>query len=257
MDDYLREGVMIRFEKRTVWIAPAAFGLACFISLSAWGQASVSQMAGDFKGSLGSLHLVLHIAVDGSGKMSGALDSLDQGAMGLLCSDFSLQGADFSFAVPAVHGTWKGTVSGDGKTLTGTWNQGTPLPLVFTRDATREPFVPAGKPSAVDGIWLGTLQAGATALRVQLTVKSNQAGEEFCTGDSLDQQAMGMECANVKFAGGSFSFDVPSVHGSWEGKLGSDGNSLTGTWTQGSPAAFELCAASGRDCASAASSHGL
>jgi D-alanyl-D-alanine-carboxypeptidase/D-alanyl-D-alanine-endopeptidase len=235
MNDYLREGLMIRFEKRTMWIVPAALGLACFISLAGLAQTDPPQLAGDYKASLGTLHLVLHIAVDGSGKMSGALDMPEQGAVGLLCSDFVLQGADLSFAVPAVHGTWKGAASSDGTTLTGTWNQGKPSPLVFTRDTTREPFVPAAKPSAVDGIWLGTLQAGGTALRVQLTVKSNQAGEEFCTGDSLDQRAMGMECANVKFAAGSFSFEVPSVRGSWEGKLESDRNSLTGTWTQGGP----------------------
>ena len=225
---------MRRLEK-CIWIAPAALGLACLLTWPALAQTSPARLAGDYKASLGSLHVVLHIAVDGSGKISGALDSPDQGAMGLLCSDFVVEGTDLSFAVPAVHGTWKGTVSSDGTTLTGTWNQGNPTALVFTRDTAQEPFVPAAKPSAMDGIWLGTLQAGSTAMRVQLTVTSNQAGEEFCSGDSLDQRAMGMECANVKFAGGRFSFDVPSVHGSWEGKLGSDGNSLTGTWTQGSP----------------------
>jgi len=44
-----------------------------------------------------------------------------------------------------------------------------------------------------------------------------------------------MECANVQFAAGNFSFDVPVVHGHWEGKLASDGSALAGTWNQGSP----------------------
>jgi CubicO group peptidase (beta-lactamase class C family) len=222
---------MTLFEKKFTWIAVAALGLTCISSLvTGHAQATPAQIAGDYTGLLGPLHLVLHVAVDGSGKMSGTLDSPDQDAMGLLGSDFSLQGSDFSFSVPAVHGTWKGTVSSDGKILTGTWNQAAPTPLTFKRDT----FVPAAKPSAVDGIWLGTLQAGSTTLRVQLHVKSNQAGDEFCTGDSLDQRAMGMECANARFAGDDFSFDVPIVKGHWEGKLGSDKDSLKGTWTQGS-----------------------
>jgi hypothetical protein len=53
--------------------------------------------------------------------------------------------------------------------------------------------------------------------------------------DSLDQRAMGLECAKVIFSAKDFSFDVPSVHGSWKGSLSADGNTLSGVWTQGRP----------------------
>ncbi|KAA6464884.1 beta-lactamase family protein [Acidobacteria bacterium AB60] len=209
--------------------------LGCLIQAPlALGQAGT--LAGDYTAKLNELRLQLHLKVEGSGKLSGTLDSLDQGAMGLECADFVHLGEGLMFAVPSVHGTWKGTVSPDGKTLTGTWNQGAPMPLTFTRDT----FVPASKPSAVDGLWLGKLGTGNATLRVQLHVRSNQAGEEFCTGDSLDQHAMAMECANVKFAGDKFSFDIPVVHGHWEGTLGADGNSLTGTWNQGTAMALNF-----------------
>lgn len=99
---------------------------------------------------------------------------------------------------------------------------------------TEKPFVPAAKPSSVDGIWLGTLQAGSISLRIQINTKSDSAGREFCTLDSLDQHAMGLECANVAFAGDDFSFEVPVVHGHWSGKLSADGKVLSGTWNQGS-----------------------
>jgi CubicO group peptidase (beta-lactamase class C family) len=195
-------------------------------------------IAGEYVGVLaGTLHLKLHIQVDGSGAMSGALDSIDQGAMGLACGEFRLDGSTLSFTVPVVHGTWKGTVSEDGNTLTGTWDQGGPMPLTFHRDN----FVPAEKPSVVDGVWLGTLKPGSQQLRVQVVVKSDRQGNEFCSVDSLDQPgAMGLDCANAKFATGSFVFDVPSVHGHYEGKLAADGNSLTGTWSQGTPLLLEL-----------------
>jgi len=188
-------------------------------------------IAGDYLGTLGPLHLKLHLEVDPSGLVTGALDSPDQGANGIPCAEFHLDGQAFSFTVPAVHGSWKGTVTSDGASLSGTWNQGSPMPLNFTRDT----FVAAAKPSPVDGIWLGTLQAGSTSLRVQLTVKSDSAGREFCAMDSLDQRTMGMECAKTTFSGNEFSFDVPAVHGSWKGSLSADGKGLSGVWNQGSP----------------------
>src|ERR1017187_5320002 len=187
-------------------------------------------IAGDYLGTLGPLHVRLHLKVDPSGLVTGTLDSPDQGAVGIPCADFHLDGQALSFTVPAVHGSWKGTVANDGASLSGTWDQGTPTPLNFARDT----FAAAAKPSPVDGIWLGTLQAGSTSLRLQLNVKSDSAGREFCAMDSLDQHAMGLECAKVVFSGNDFSFDVPIVHGSWKGTLSADGNTLSGVWSQGS-----------------------
>ena len=185
-------------------------------------------IAGDYTGVLGPLQVKLHLKVDAAGAITGTLDSPNQGANGIPCADFHLNGQTLTFSVPAVHGSWKGTVSADGKTLAGTWDQGNPTPLVFTRDT----FVPAAKPSRVDGSWLGTLATGGASLRVQIHVKSDAAGHEFCTLDSIDQHAMGLECANVKFSAPNFSFDVPVVNGHWKGKLSEDGSSLDGTWTQ-------------------------
>ena len=210
--------------------------LACLTctSLPVLGQAAPS-IAGDYAGVLGgALHVKLHFKVDAAGAITGTLDSTDQGAMGIPCADFKLNGQTLTFSVPAVNGNWSGTVTTDG--LTGTWDQGAPQPLNFTRDS----FVPAAKPSAVDGIWLGTLTAGSTSLRLQLHVRSDNAGHEFCTLDSLDQGAMGLECGKVSYAALDFSFEVPVVHGSWTGKLSADSKTLIGTWTQGQPMTLNL-----------------
>jgi len=107
--------------------------------------------------------------------------------------------------------------------------------LAQTPSAQTAPAQIAGEHSPVDGIWLGTLQEAGTSLRVQLHVRSNHAAEEFCTFDSLDQRAMGIGCANARFSERNFSFDVPAMHGRWEGQLESDGNYLSGIWIQGSP----------------------
>lgn len=192
-------------------------------------QAQKTTICGDYAGTLDSLHIKLHLKVDAAGTVTGTLDSIDQGAIGLPCSDFHLDGQSITFAIPAVYGMWKGIITADG--LTGTWDQGTPQPLNFVRDT----FIPAAKPTPVDGIWLGALQDNGATLRIQIHVKSDSAGHELCTLDSLDQHAMGFECANVLFSGDDFSFDVPVVLGHWSGKLSADGKALIGTWNQGSP----------------------
>ena len=193
-------------------------------------------IAGTYNGMLGNLHLRLHLTSEASGAFTGALDSLDQNAIGLPCADIHIDGQSLTFNVPAVNGSWKGTVSPDGASLSGTWSQGASLPLNFTRDnsaAAEKPFVPASKPSRVDGIWLGALQIPTgPALRIQLHVRSDSDGNEYCTSDSLDQNAAGLPCTNVAFKGNDFSFDVPVVHGHWAGTLSVDGNTLTGTWFQ-------------------------
>ncbi len=211
--------------------------LVLLVLASTFGAAQQKpKVAGDYAGTLGPLQVKLHLKVDSAGALSGTLDSPNQGALGIPCANFHLNGKALSFTVPEVHGSWKGTVSADGKSLNGTWNQGSPMPLTFTRDT----FVPAANPSAIDGIWLGTLQAPGASLRIQIKVKSDNAGREYCTLDSLDQHAMGLACANVVFSGSDLSFEVPIVHGHWSGKLSADGNTLTGTWTQASSLPLNL-----------------
>jgi serine-type D-Ala-D-Ala carboxypeptidase/endopeptidase len=197
-----------------------------------WGATSVAAQSpalpGDYQGKLGPLRLLLHLkAADGS--LSGTLDSVDQGSNGIVCADFRLQGDQLSFTVPSVHGSWQGTVSTDGATLTGTWSQGTPMPLTFERDS----FVPAEKPSRIDGAWLGTLKPGADdALRVQYIFRSDRDGKEYCTTDSPDQFAWGIECGEVHWSAPQLSFEVPSIKGTFSGKLSDDGHELVGVWTQ-------------------------
>ncbi|MGD0737378.1 MAG: serine hydrolase domain-containing protein [Terracidiphilus sp.] len=210
-----------------------AAAVACAIMLALFSSPCTAQtappVAGDYAGMLGPIHVKLHIKVDPAGAITGTLDSPDQGAMGIPCADFHLDGQTLTFTIPAVHGSWKGAVTADA--LDGTWDQGAPQPLKFMRDT----FVAAAKPSAVDGIWLGSLQAGAKSLRIQLHVKSDAAGHEFCTADSVDQRAMGIPCDKVVFSATDFSFDVPAFGGHWSGTLSADGNALTGTWNQGKP----------------------
>lgn len=108
--------------------------LICLLwASSVTGQTASPSVAGDYAGTLGPLHLKLHVHQDSTGALTGTVDSVDQQAFGVPGAQFVLSGTKFSFAVPDVGGTYKGDVSLDGNTITGTWNQGSPRPLTFTR----------------------------------------------------------------------------------------------------------------------------
>jgi len=185
-----------------------------------------ADVVGDWSGVLqpsgGSLRLALHVSKDAAGKLSVTLDSLDQNAMGLQGSNAVLNGNDFSFAIPSVSGTYNGTLASDGKSISGTWSQGGPLPLVFTRQRPAQP-------KDVVGDWSGALQAGGGSLRLALHVSRDAAGKLSVTLDSLDQNAMGLQGSNAVLKGNSFSFEIPTVSGTYTGTLDSDGKSISGT----------------------------
>jgi hypothetical protein len=114
--------------------------ITCMIALAllalAPSSASAQQdatIAGDYVGTLGPLHMKLHLKENAVGKVTGTLDSPDRGAIGIHCANFNVDGRSVTFTIPAVQGMWRGTLAADG-TLTGTWNQSHSLPLNFTRD---------------------------------------------------------------------------------------------------------------------------
>lgn len=117
-----------------------AVSILSMLALAAGAQhRSSAAVQGDYtgilEGSRGTLHVKLHLKVSVSGLFSGSVDSPDQGATGIPCTEIHFDGQALSFAVPTVHSSWQGFLSLDGGTLSGTWTQGGPLPLNFVRDA--------------------------------------------------------------------------------------------------------------------------
>jgi hypothetical protein len=110
----------------------------CFLSLAVVSS-SVAQsnpnLAGDYAGTLMSMHITLHLIANGTGGYSGTVDNSSQGVYAMPCSDIQVNGQALSFNVPSTRATWTGVVSGDGTTLTGVLNQGRPMALNLTRVA--------------------------------------------------------------------------------------------------------------------------
>ncbi len=123
--------------------------LLLFGALSIPAALPAQEITGDWKGTLkaGSteLHLALHIAKTGPG-FKATLDSLDQGANGIPVSAVSLQGSKVMLKVDAVGGSYEGALSADGASIQGTWTQGQPLPLTFTRIKDAAELKPPKRP---------------------------------------------------------------------------------------------------------------
>jgi serine-type D-Ala-D-Ala carboxypeptidase/endopeptidase len=214
-----------------------AFAL-CMSGPVAFAQQKPS-IAGDYTATVDATFIVkLHLRLNAEGALTGTADIPTQFEADDSLEDIHLDGASLSFAITRHYdGEWIGTVSDGGNTLTGNFVQWAgSRPMNFVRD-----LAPAvNKPSPVDGIWLGLLSNGNAPLHIQVIVKSDTAGHELCTVDSLDQRVMGMECAHVTFADGSFAFDIPAVSAHWSGKLSADGASLNGALSQNGTATLNF-----------------
>jgi uncharacterized protein (TIGR03435 family) len=118
------------------------------------GALRAQDVAGSWQGTLHAakdLRVVVKISKDGAGGSAGlkaVVYSVDQGGQPMDASSITVDGtnsggtnpggATVKFAVASIGGSYAGTLSADGKTITGEWAQGGgPLPLVLVR-ATAE-----------------------------------------------------------------------------------------------------------------------
>ncbi len=90
--------------------------------------------------------------------------------------------------------------------------------------------------SATDlaGTWQGTLHAGQQDLRIVTKFDKTDSGWKGA-GYSIDQPGPAMNMNTVTLQGGTLKFTIAAVGGSYEGKMSPDGNTITGTFTQGNP----------------------
>jgi pimeloyl-ACP methyl ester carboxylesterase len=105
---------------------------------------NAQDISGDWQGTLKAgpreLRTILEVRKGDSGEWKAVLLSIDQSpdrGAGMATTSFSLDGSHIKFAISQIHGSYDGTLSADGTTITGTFTQGLPLPLEFRR-ATKE-----------------------------------------------------------------------------------------------------------------------
>ncbi len=209
-----------------------SFIILLFASLPAFAQNIVGDWQGTLKAGPAELRLVLHITKNSDGALGASLDSLDQGAMGIPVNGVTLANSKLTLNVDAVRGTYEGTVNKDATEIAGTWSQGQPLPLTFSRVTApiKTEHKPA-KPSDIDGDWMGTLDAGMARLRLVLHVFNTEDGL-MATLDSPDQNANGIPVTTVTRNGSALKLEVKGIGGAYEGTIDKELTTFTGTWKQ-------------------------
>ena len=188
--------------------------------------------------------LKIEIDLDGSGdKWKGTINVPVQGLKGFPLSAISVQNDAVTFAMKGVPGDplFKGAVSKDAKTLSGTFSQGGgSVPFALTRTGEAK-FQPLPKSTAVgkdlEGSWEGTLDADGTLLRLTVKLSNQPDGTAAGMLISVDQNGVEIPIAAVVQTNSHLTLHVPSVVGRFEGDV-KDGE-LTGQWTQG-PKAWPL-----------------
>jgi fermentation-respiration switch protein FrsA (DUF1100 family) len=205
--------------------------------LAAATFAHAQDVTGDWQGTLSAggneLRLVLHITKSADGALKATLDSVDQGANGIPVNAVNLKNSTLNLDVAAVHGTYEGKVAPDAKTITGTWTQGSPLPLEFKRAVApvKTEHKPA-KPSDIDGTWMGSLDTGAVKLRVVFHILNAEDGLT-ATMDSPDQGMKDLSASSVTRSGASLKIEAKGIGGVFEGTIAADQSSIDGNWSQG------------------------
>jgi uncharacterized protein (TIGR03435 family) len=76
---------------------------------------------------------VVKISKADGGGYKAVFYSIDQGGDGIPVTKITLDGTTVKMTLTMINGTYEGKLSPDGTTITGTWSQGSPLPLVLTR----------------------------------------------------------------------------------------------------------------------------
>ncbi len=111
----------------------------------AWAQ-TPANVAGDWSGTLDAngtlLRVIVHLKGEGK-QLSGAVDSLDQGAMGIPIETGKVEGSALHFEVGTLNGWYDGKVNDGATEVVGNWEQsGNKLPLTLKRVAAKAAEAP-------------------------------------------------------------------------------------------------------------------
>jgi hypothetical protein len=224
-------------EMNTRWILRAV----AIVSLAFAAAASLpaqSDMRGHWSGAVETPAGPLNMEVDLDQTSSGWIGSISIPAQG--ASGIPLEGITFSegkavFLLKAGAGApgFSGTLSADGKSLTGEFSQGTvKLPMKLSRTGDAKVEVPKTSPQVAAefvGTWQGVIEG--PGLHVTLAMANTAAGAEALLV-SVDQGGARIPVTGVIQQGKKLSLTVSAVGGGYDGEMSADGSTLTGNWTQ-------------------------
>jgi hypothetical protein len=108
------------------------------VRLAVAASASVAPIVvGDWQGGLStgakSLRVVVHLSEDKDGKLTGTMDSPDQGATGIALSSVNYAKTELHLAIETIGAAYEGKLDTEKHQIVGVWKQGgAALPLTLS-----------------------------------------------------------------------------------------------------------------------------
>jgi hypothetical protein len=204
--------------------------------LSVW---ALDDPRGHWSGSVEVPNQILSMEVDldkGPNGWIGSISIPEQKASGIPLDTITFANGKCTFHLKGAPGdpTFTGTLSADGKTMTGDFTQGPgTFPFKFSR--TGDPKVDVAKASpavAKDflGTWEGTLEGPGLRLVLKM---SNDGGGAKAVLISVDQGGTEIPVSAIDQKDAKLTLLVKMVGGQYEAEINKEGSELNGTWTQG------------------------
>jgi hypothetical protein len=216
-----------------------AWSLSVVVGVGAAAPQSSAGAAGHWEGTIDTpgqkLDILVDLAGHPDGTWAGTITIPAQNVKGFALSPMTAEGTAVTFGMKGVPGDplFKGTVSGDPRTISGEFSQGG-LTMPFTLAWKGEPKVEAPPKSTaitkdLEGSWEGALNVQGTTLRLVLDLV-NQGGTGSGTLASLDQGGAKIPIAQVAQTDTNVKLLVSAIGASFEGTIGN--GQIEGTWAQ-------------------------
>jgi uncharacterized protein (TIGR03435 family) len=150
------------------------------------------------------LRIVVKLASDG-GALKATTYSIDQGGQPIAASAASFAGGVVKFTIQMINGSYEGKLSGDGKSIAGTWTQGgNPLALVLERTTPatewtipeKKPEMPPMSADANPGVEVATIKPAKPDAQgggfiwdgVELKAINNTLASLICTAYNIQSK---------------------------------------------------------------------
>ncbi len=172
------------------------------------------------------------------GKLAGTFGTPEQGESGLPLSNVSSEGTSVNFEIKVTNGggAFKGTLSPDGKSMSGDFITAHGMSIGFSLTRTGEPKIAALLPSPpiaknLEGSWTGTIDANGTPHEIGLKMANHPDGTS--TGSVITSEGVEINITKITNKDAGLTLEVKNVGGLYVATLNAEGTELAGTWTQG------------------------
>ena len=231
---------------RTMFRAKRVLASSIIGLFSLAGLASSIAKANDVEGSWDAnlklnetITLPLTIHLKRSGKtMTGTLDTPTQGGFGIPMSSLEVEDSELVFDIANLQIHYEGKYDKSSDSIKGTFIQGKPFPLNFSRQAKPIEYAKTSAPEDIVGRWSGRGHTAGGPLAFVIEV-SQKDGKYLARAQSPDQHDSYIPVDSFEFNQGKVIFTIDDLQFRFEGGLSKDKSSVVGNIKQG-PAIMKI-----------------